>query len=54
MVCCNNVFFAFDCERMLCPEGGAIFWKILGAKKEEITGEDSMKMISTFSTLQGI
>jgi hypothetical protein len=30
-----------------------LFWKIYGAKKEEITGEDNMKMIFTFFALEG-
>jgi hypothetical protein len=30
-----------------------LFWKIFEAKKEEITGEDNMKMIFTVFALQG-
>jgi len=52
MVCCNNVFFAFKFERMFHLEGGAFFSKIFEANKEEITGEDNMKMIFTFFVLQ--
>jgi hypothetical protein len=38
MVCYNdNVFFVFEFEIMSRPDGGT-FWKIFGAKKEEITG----------------